>query len=123
MARRTSSNGSVWFNKGTIVNVFAIPVLTAAITLGGAVLAFYFQTKELPGKIAEETKAREALRTALVENTQKTQQAISELATQQAVATTQIQSLTSTLDRVVSGLQNVELSLAGGHPAERRTKQ
>ena len=137
MTKRTKSNngnGSTVFNAGTLVNILTIPILTGAVTFAG----FYYTTRDNLARhdveIATEIKARELaekdqseqrakLSDSLLTYAQKTQEGISGLATHAAVQDEQIKNITGSLDRVISGLQNIETAVgraaAAAPPAPR----
>ncbi len=103
------------FNYGTLINVLTIPVLSAIFALAG----FYFKMGDIPARLDKETEqrqtafkeensAREQLRSALLTFADKTSHSIDSLAANQMVTQEHIKSLDTTLDHVVTGLQNIE---------------
>lgn len=120
MKRKTSRQPPPIFNAGTIINVLGIPVLTAIFIGGG----FYFTLRGLPEQLTKETEARETsqkteaeardkVRNALIDYAGKTQHSIDTLAAHALVQDEQIKNVNSSLERVVNGLQNIELAV--GH--------
>lgn len=109
------------FNAGTAINVLAIPVITTVFIAGG----FYFTVRSRLDQVTQEQKAsgdslksesdaRERLRSALEDYAGKTQHSVDQLAAHAMVQDEQIKAVNSSLERVVNGLQSIELAVGGG---------
>jgi len=139
--RRTPAHQPSIWNAGTVVNIFAIPIITTIFLGGGAYFtfkalleqntsaikeesakreeAFRTETTKREAALKEEVVAREALRQALMENSKETTKGIASLAAHALVQDEQIKNATTELKNVVNGLQNIEIAV--GRPS--RIKQ
>jgi hypothetical protein len=92
------------FNAGTIVNVLAIPIITAALIGAG----FYYTTRDELARhdlaINAEASSREKLRDEFLENSKKTADGISQLSTHTAVQDEQVKQTISSLDKISTQL-------------------
>lgn len=109
------------FNYSTLINVLLIPFLTTIFMAGGV----YFMVKDIPTRLdqesakretslKEESDARDKLRNSLGDYASKTTQAIYSLSADQKVTQEHMKSVDTTLEHVVTGLQNIESAV--GHP-------
>lgn len=100
------------FNSGTIVNVFGIPILTAALIGTG----FYFTTRDELQRhdvaIAKDDSAREALRNEFLESMRKTADGIGEINKHSAVQDEQVKQTISALDKISVQLDSFRNSVS-----------
>ena len=113
------------FNWGTLINVASIPLLTLILYFGIDYVKNGDKVNQHDQEIKQERIAREqahkddaekreALRDALTNFAAKTSEGISKLAEHAAVQDEQIKNINGNLDKVVNGLQNIELAVGRG---------
>jgi len=106
MPPRSKVPPSIW-NAGTIVNILAIPLLTAAIMFVG----FYYTTRaelqQHTEELQKDNAARDKLREALLLNATETQKGLATLTATTMVQNEQIKGINSALERLLAGWQTV----------------
>ena len=124
MPRRRAPQASPtsWLNGGTIINILGIPLITAIFIGGG----YYYTTRDILAQhtaeiakevatreaaMKEENEGREKIRNALINYADKTQHSIDTLAAHGMVQDEQIKAVNGTLDKVVNGLQGMEMAI------------